>query len=57
MKEIKKEYFKELFYSNKSLNDILNILDISLPTFYSLKKECGIKENKKGSGRPKIKLI
>lgn len=57
MKEIKKEYFKELFYSNKSLKDILKILDISLPTFYILKKECGIKENKKGSGRPKIKLI
>lgn len=57
MKEIKKEYFKELFYSNKSLNDILNILDISLPTFYILKKECKIKGRKKGSGRPKIKLI
>ena len=55
-KEIKKEYFEELYYS-KSINEILNILDISIPTFYILKKECKINGRKKGSGRTKIKLI
>ena len=59
--EIKKEVIIFLMNSNKSIKEISKILNISIPTYYRIRKELNINTRKKGAGRPfgtnTIKLI